>query len=393
MKILIAGGGIAGLTAALCFAEDGHDVTVLEQAAAFGEVGAGLQIGPNGMRVMQALGLEAELRRTAFEPERIEMRFGESGKTIFTIPLKDKAIDRWGAPYLHIHRADLISIFENACNTAPNIEVRFNTQLQSVEQTPTGVTVHLSGGDVDNADLLVGADGIHSVVQAHIVGPYVPRFTGCIAWRGVVPASKLTAHPPPPTACAWVGRGKHAVTYYLRGGELVNLVGVIERDDWREEGWSIEGKKEELRAEFEGWDPVIGDIIEQGDSFFRWALFDRPSLRRWVDGRVCVLGDAAHPMLPFVAQGAVMAMEDAWMLKSCLKGARSTVEALKTYQARRHARATHVQALSRKNATTFHHRNPMKRLMTYGPMWLAGNILPEIVHQRMDWIYGYDVTA
>ena len=153
------------------------------------------------------------------------------------------------------------------------------------------------------------------------------------------------------------------------------------------------GKKEELRAEFDGWYPVIGDIIEQGESFFRWALFDRPSLRRWVDGRVCVLGDAAHPMLPFVAQGAVMAMEDAWMLKSCLKGSRSIVEALKTYQARRHARATHVQALSRKNATTFHHRNPMKRLMTYGPMWLAGNILPEIVHQRMDWIYGYDVTA
>lgn len=246
---------------------------------------------------------------------------------------------------------------------------------------------------MDNADLLVGADGIHSVVQEHIVGPYVPRFTGCIAWRGVVPASKLTAHPPPPTACAWVGRGKHAVTYYLRGGELVNLVGVIERDDWREEGWSIEGKKEELRAEFQGWDPVIGDIIEQGESFFRWALFDRPPLRRWVDGRMCVLGDAAHPMLPFVAQGAVMAMEDAWMLKSCLKASRSVVEALKIYQARRHARATHVQALSRQNATTFHHRNPVKRLMTYGPMWLAGNILPEIVHQRMDWIYGYDVTA
>ncbi|MAI91572.1 FAD-dependent oxidoreductase [Ponticaulis sp.] len=393
MKIIIAGGGIAGLTAALCLSQDGHQVTILEQAPEFSEVGAGLQIGPNGMRVMQALGLEDKMRATAYEPERIELRFGQSGRVIFDIPLAERAVDRWGAPYLHIHRADLVGILETACMESDLISVKFNTRVQFVEQTSSEVRVHLPGGDEEVGDILVGADGIHSVVQEQILPPTVPRFTGNVAWRGIVRADELTEFSPPPTACAWVGRGQHAVTYYLRGGELVNFVAVVERSDWREESWSQAGPKDDLLRDFVDWDPVILNVITKGESFFRWALFDRPPLAKWVEGRVALMGDAAHPMLPFVAQGAVMAMEDAYMLAKSLRHARSVGDGLLTYQARRHARATHVQALSRKNSNTFHRRNPLMRLATYGPMWLAGHALPELVHQRMDWIYGYDVTA
>jgi len=181
MKIIIAGGGIAGLTAALCLSQDGHQVTILEQAPEFSEVGAGLQIGPNGMRVMQALGLEDKMRATAYEPERIELRFGQSGRVIFDIPLAERAVDRWGAPYLHIHRADLVGILETACMESDLISVKFNTRVQFVEQTSSEVRVHLPGGDEEVGDILVGADGIHSVVQEQILPPTVPRFTGNVA--------------------------------------------------------------------------------------------------------------------------------------------------------------------------------------------------------------------
>lgn len=394
MKIIIAGGGIAGLASALSLAGQGHQITLLEQAAAFGEVGAGLQISPNGMRVIAALGLEDELRAVAFEPTRIELRFGESGQVIFDVPLSDRAMDRWGAPYLHVHRADLLDVLVKAAEAHDAIDVRFGSRVQSWNSMLNQVEVHLNHGEICRADVLIGADGIHSIVREQMLGPDVPRFTGCIAWRGVVEMGKLKDHPPPPTACAWVGKGKHAVTYQLRCGKLANIVGVVERSDWRQESWSEAGTKAAFLNDFEGWHPTITNMIEQGDDYFRWALFDRAPLRRWAEGRVALIGDAAHPMLPFVAQGAVMALEDAWMLGRCLhRYAHDVPDALKTYEAKRHARATHLQRLSSQNKTTFHHRNPMTRLSTYGPMWLAGHILPELVHQRFDWIYGYDVTA
>lgn len=394
MKIIVAGGGIAGLASARALAGQGHQIILLEQAAAFGEVGAGLQISPNGMRVIAALGLEDEVRAVAFEPSRIELRFGQSGQVIFDVPLSDRSMDRWGAPYLHVHRADLLDVLVRAADANPSIDVRFGTRVQSCHSSLNEVEVHLNHGEVCSADVLIGADGIHSIVREQMLGPDVPRFTGCIAWRGVVEMDKLKNHPPPPTACAWVGKGKHAVTYQLRGGKLANIVGVVERSDWRQESWSEAGIKAAFLKDFEGWHPIITNMIEQGDDYFRWALFDRAPLRRWVDGRVALIGDAAHPMLPFVAQGAVMALEDAWMLGRCLhRHAHDAPDALRTYEAKRHARATHVQRLSSQNKTTFHHSNPVSRLSAYGPMWLAGHLLPEIVHQRFDWIYGYDVTA
>ena len=226
-----------------------------------------------------------------------------------------------------------------------------------------------------------------------MLGPEQPRFTGNVAWRTVVPVKKLGKDVPPPTACAWMGKGRHAVTYLLRGGELANFVGVVERDDWTIESWTEQGSKAEAAKDFAGWHPSITRLIAESENMFRWALFDRQPLKKWTQGRVTLLGDAAHPMLPFLAQGAAMATEDAWVLASTLTQNRSSVpEALQTYQNKRLPRTSKVQAGSRANAKTFHKTHPLAQLTTYGPMWVAGKLAPSIVRQRLNYLYAYDPT-
>lgn len=395
MNILIAGGGIGGLSAALCCLHFGHKVTVLEQANYLGEVGAGIQLPPNAMKIFMALGLEEKIAVNAFSPEAIETRMGESGTTIFTIPLGNAAQIRWGAPYLHIHRGDYITALKEALMAkAPNC-IKLGAALISYTQNEGGVTALLANGETVGGDVLIGADGIHSTTRAQMLGPDAPSFTGNVAWRAVVPIEKLGDNAPSPTACAWMGKGRHAVTYRLRRGTLANFVGVVERDDWTEESWNTKGRKEDALKDFANWHPSITQLIEDVDesALFRWALFERPPLNRWVDGRVALLGDAAHPMLPFLAQGAAMAVEDAWALAAELSASDQNVPAaLKTYQARRLARTAAVQASSRANAKTFHKRTFTSQFATYGPMWLAGKMVPTIVHRRMDWLYGYDET-
>lgn len=394
MHIIIAGGGIGGLTAALCLAKFDHEVTLLEQAPAFTEVGAGLQIGPNGMKVLRALGLEEAARSVAFEPERIELRFGESGRTIFTIPLGARAEARWGAPYLQFHRADLMGVLADAVMAHPNIAIENAARVVGYEEEERAINVKLSDGMIFSGDLLVGADGIHSIVREQMLGKETPVFTGCVAWRGVVPFERLKKHPTPPTAAAWVGRGKHAVTYRLRRGELVNFVGVVEQDAFHEESWSARGTKTQIARDFDGWHPVIREIIEEGEEFFRWGLFGRPVIEDWCSPRAVLLGDAVHPTLPFLAQGAVMAIEDAWVLADCLSVRSEPLRLrLTKYQQRRLPHTRRIQDNSRRNKTIFHLESPIARLGVYGPMKLGGMLTPGIVISRMDWMYGQDVTT
>ncbi len=394
MKVLISGGGIGGLTTALCCLHHGHEVTLLEQSPVIGEVGAGLQIPPNAMKIFGALGVDDRIRATAFEPERIETRMGEGGMTLFTIPLATAAQHRWGAPYLHSHRADYIAALKEAVEDRAPGTIRLNNIVTGYRQQQDGVAALLAGGEEVTADVLIGADGIHSAIRKQLLGPDHPRFTGNVAWRAVVPIDRLGQHAPAPTACAWMGRGRHAVTYRLRQGTLANFVGVVERADGQSESWSDQGNREEALRDFAGWPPVITTILEQADHLFRTALFDRPPLPHWSEGRVAPLGDAAHPMLPFLAQGAAMAVEDAWALAAELsRPGQDVPAALHTYQARRLARTAKVQARSRANAKTFHRRSLLGRLGTYGPMWVGGRVAPQIVHQRMDWLYGHDETC
>ena len=396
MKIIVSGAGIGGLTAALCFIQQGAEVTVLERAPELGDVGAGIQVPPNAMKVFENLGLDNELAKIAFRPEAIEARMGRSGLGLFNIPLADAAIARWGAPYLHIHRADYIAVLETALRKQAPSAIQLGAELVSYSQNETGVTALLVDGTEVTGDVLIGADGIHSPIRETMLGPQAPVFTGNVAWRAVVPIEKLGDLPPRPTACAWMGAGKHCVTYRLRRGELANLVAVVERDNWtpesRSESWVERGTHEEALADFQGWHPTITRILSEATELYRWALFDRAPLQTWIDGRVALLGDAAHPMLPFMAQGAAMAVEDGFVLANELAKANDVRQGLYAYQQKRLKRTAVVQAGSRANAKTFHRRSLATQLATYGPMWLAGKIAPTVIHARQDWLYGHDVT-
>lgn len=392
MRAIIVGGGIGGLTAALAVRHFGWDVTVLEQAQELGEIGAGLQISPNAMKVFEALGVDTQLAEVAFRPEAIELRMGVSGMDLIRTPLGETAVKRWNSPYFHVHRADLVSVLrEKLAECAPD-GVTLGAEVTGYDAFKETAAATLSDGSKVEGDILIGADGIHSVIREQMLGPDAPVFTGNVAWRAVVPVEKLGEHAPNPVAGAWMGRGKHAVTYLLRRGQLANLVAVVEREDWTSESWTAQGTKAEALEDFGDWHPTIKAMIEQADSLYRWALYDRPPLPRWTDGPVALLGDAAHPMLPFMAQGAAMAIEDAWVLASSLNDTRDASAALTAYQAKRLPRTARAQAGSRANAKTFHQRSALGRLRNYGPMWLAGRVAPQIGLQRMDAIYGHDVT-
>ena len=413
-KVLIAGGGIGGLTAALACLHHGHEVVVLEQAAELSRVGAGIQIPPNAMKVLQALKLDAEIIQRGFSPLALEARMGTTGLRLFQIDIGAATADTgcWGAPYVQIHRADYVDVLATALAARAPEALVTNASVNSFTQNGKGVSVILNDGRRFDGDVLIGADGIHSVVRRQLFGADHAVFTGNSAWRATVPIEKLGDYAPPPTACVWMGRGRHCVTYRLRGSQLVNFVGVVEHNNWpndfhvaslQDEAWSRQGSKQEMQADFAGWHKTITHLIEQLETPHQWALFDRQPMKNWVQGRVALLGDAAHPMLPFMAQGAAMAVEDGWSLAAALASVTpNTVTvmqdgddvrvALARYQRHRLKRAHRAQAASRDNAQTFHQRSLWGQVKTYAPMWLGGKVAPNAVRARLDWLYEYDVT-
>lgn len=392
MKALIVGGGIGGLTAALCLADAGVAVELYERSTAPGWTGAGIQISPNGVRVLSRLGLKPALDDVAFRPEALEMRLGRSGTQLFAIPMRDEAVRRFGEPYCHIHRADLVAVLADALGARAPGAIRLGKAAQSFSQSASAVELTLSDGTSASGDVLIGADGIHSLVRTQMFGQAQARFTGNVAWRVVVPAASLAADLIPPTACVWVGPGRHAVTYYLRRGELVNFVGVVERDDWQHESWTEQGSLADLAADYAGWAKPITSLIAQATEAHRWALFDRDPLPSWSEGRATLLGDACHPMLPFLAQGAVMAIEDAWVLSRKLQIAADISAALRDYETARKPRTARVQKGARRQMGLYHKRGMLDQFATYAPMWLAARLTPGIIHSRQDWLYGVDVT-
>lgn len=373
--VLIVGGGIGGLTAALCLARKGLAVHVFEQSE-MDEVGAGIQLSPNCTRILDYLGLDQALSKVCFLPEAVEMRHWKSGKTLSRNSLGSDMISRYGFPYYHVHRLDLIEILHQKARQSADIQLH-RERIDEFAQTERGVSVnnHSVLGDV-----LIGADGIHSVVRAGLFGTEPPRFTGNVAWRGLVDAGKLPQDLVRPVATVWWGHGKHFVHYYVRRGELVNCVCVIEKSGWEVESWQERGKHSELKADFSGWHGTIQRLIDNmnPDECFKWALFDRTPLRTWSKGRVTLVGDACHPTLPFVAQGAAMAIEDAAVLADCLDGADDITKALRQYESRRMRRTARIQEQSRKNARIFHMRPPLSWLRDLAASHVGGRTMHEL---------------
>ena len=390
MNVLIAGGGIGGLTAALCLAQVGHRVSVLEQASEFGEIGAGIQLSPNCTRVLHHLGLAADLEACAFLPEGTQFRHWRSGKVISQRPLGQVAVQRYGAPYYHIHRGDLLRVLVTAARQQAGISLHLNERVESVQQDVDGVAVNTQQGHYQ-ADLLVGADGIHSVVRGYLWGEAKPTFTGNVAWRALVPTNALPEGLVRPMSTAWWGPHKHFVHYYVRQGEYVNCVCVVEKAGWEVESWTEPGDYDELKSDFAGWHSDIQTLIESADrsSLFKWALFDRPPMSAWGQGRITLLGDACHPTLPFMAQGAAMAIEDGAVLAGCLPSPQTSVVdlevALQRYETLRKPRTAGIQNGSRRNARIFH--------MTGIQAWLRNRAASRAGGSTMDKLFAYNALT
>lgn len=390
MRVLIAGGGIGGLSAAAALLRHGVDVDVYEQAPELKEVGAGVQLAANGTRVLYALGIVEALKALSCEAQGKEIRHWRSGETWKLFDLGPASIERYGAPYFTVYRPDLLDVLARAVRRAKPDALHLGARCRAFVQEDDSVTLELESGATVRGDALIGADGVHSRIRQTLFGADRPEFTGVVAWRGIVPMARLPAHMARMVGSNWVGPGGHVVHYPLRAGQLMNFVGALERADWRVESWSARGTREELAGDFRGWHPDIQAFIDAIDTPYKWALMVRPPLERWSVGRVTLLGDAAHSMLPFLAQGAVMAIEDGYVLARCL--ALHPVEAaLQRYEAARRERTRRTVEGSAANMHRFHNRSladPVEGHRFIDREWASPRIA-----ERYEWLFHYDATT
>lgn len=390
-SVAIVGGGVGGLAAAVALARRGAEVTVIEQARALGEVGAGLQIGPNGVAALEALGLRPAAAGVATQPEAVELRDGQDARLVARLPLGSGFLARYGRPYWQIHRADLLAVLAEAAEAA-GVRLRTGARVAGVVARPGGVRLDLADGAAMEADLVIGADGLRSALRGALFEGQPPRFAGAVAWRGLVPAERLPLGLLAPSATVFMGPGRHLVAYPLRRGAVWNFVAVEERRAWAEEGWSVSADPAELRAAFAGWAEPAARLLAAVEKTFLWGLFLHPPLRSWTRGRIALLGDACHPMTPFLAQGACMALEDAWVLAQALDETDDPQAGLKAYEARRIGRTTRVQRAAADAGRVYHLRQPLIRRGAHLGLAAASRLAPGLLLGGFDWLYGVDVA-
>ncbi|VVO12887.1 6-hydroxynicotinate 3-monooxygenase [Pseudomonas fluorescens] len=367
LNIAIAGAGIGGLTAAIALHRAGHQVTVFEQSKAFLRVGADINLTPNAVRALDGLGIGAAVRIPAARPTHRISRMWDSGEETSRLEMSDAAEQKYGAPQLTIHRADLLAAL---AEVFPLEQVQFAKRAERVEQTDNGIHLHFKDGSQHRCDVLIGADGIHSVVRNALFGEEHPRFTGVVAYRAVVPA-ELVAHVPNIQAFTkWWGPNPQSqiVTFPLNQGKDIFIFATTAQDSWHEESWTSAGDADELRSHYQAFHPDARALLEACSDVLKTALYERDPLPFWSKGAITLLGDACHPMMPFMAQGAGQAIEDAVVLGRYLQDLDSpaqVAQALQAYQQARLERTSQIQIGSR------------------GNQWLkdGGNA---------DWVYGYD---
>lgn len=381
MKIVVVGAGIAGLAVSRALALRGASVTVLEQACEITEVGAGLQISPNGFAVLEALGLGDQLAENAVQAQAVSLRDYRKGEVV-----RLDLTRLQNRNYYFVHRADLIDLLANGAREA-GVKIRL---LQHVDRIVPGTPpqVHLKSGTTLHPDVLIGADGLHSPTRSALNGSDQPFFTKQVAWRATIPNTLNL----PPVARVHMGPGRHVVSYPLRGGSQINLVAVQERRQWVEESWTQSDTPDNLRLAFQDFGPEVQQMLDQVSQVHLWGLFRHPVAAKWYAENTAILGDAAHPTLPFLAQGASMGLEDAWALAEELSTTDHVSAGLAAFQARRRARATKVINAASGNAWKYHLGFGPLRLAAHTALKLGGTLMPDRMLHQFDWLYLHDET-
>lgn len=383
-KVLIAGAGLGGLAAAACLIKRGFDVHVFEQAPQLGEIGAGVQQSANSAKVLYDLGLREALEKVAVRPNDYEFRRYDTGELLHKIPFAGAHEKQHGAPYYHFHRADLHKVLADKVLSMSPDRITLNARATGFTEDAGGVTLRLADGSTARGDVLIGADGIKSAIRAQIVGETSANYTGYVAWRVTVPRSRLPADLMEIVGQVWCGPKNHAVVYWIRSGQILNFVGCPERSAWEDESWTQRRPWEELKADYAGWHPKIQAILDAADrdECYRWALNNRKPIYNWSTGRVTLMGDAAHPTLPFLAQGACMAIEDGCIIARALAGSDSVSSALQTYQRARVDRCARVVNESTEHGGLYHIVDADEMRKAFAAKNLA--------KERSEWLYNYD---
>ena len=377
MNIAIIGAGIGGLTAALALKRHGATVTVYEQATEIGEVGAGIQFSANAMRALYDLGL-TPLDWPHNAPKAAFLCDYETGHIVSKVAL-NTCLDQ---PFLQFHRADLITaLYDTAQKRGIQIKLGHKVDILAANGGLGGQTY----------DLVVGADGVRSSTRSTHFSGQPPAFTGQVAWRAIIDSDSESVQFQNKTH-VFMGPHKHVVVYPLRGGQQINIVAIEERAEWVEESWNHLGDPKQLCTLFKSWTDPLYTLLQKSDAPIVWGLFAHPPLETWANDRIVLLGDSAHPMVPFIAQGACMAIEDAWVLADQLVKKSNISQALQAYESIRKARATKVQETALKSGRIYHEANPIKRMILHTGMQLTSRFAPQIMARHYDWIYNYDVT-
>lgn len=381
-KIAVVGAGIGGLALAAGLRRHGIACEIFEQADRFGDAGAGVQIAPNAARLLHRLGIGERIDEVAIKPEAVEMRHWRDNRIIACTPLGAECAQRYGAPYYTFHRADLHRVL---LDLIPRPRIHLNHRCTGVSECDEGVTLHFANGATWQGDLVIGADGVRSTVRAALV-PDNPRFSGQVMYRGLVPADHLPHLAGPPRVRLWLGPNQHCVSYPIASGGLFSFGATLAIGDSIPENWMQPGNVEDLAAAYRGWHQDVQRIIDVLDNVSRWALYDRDPVTRWSGKRVTLVGDAAHPMLPFIAQGANQAIEDAFALAKCFTSATSAriPDSLAAYERARVARTAEVQRVSRNNGALFHLLEDDAQRERDSAM----SMKQELPNQA--WLFGYD---
>jgi salicylate hydroxylase len=390
-KVLIVGGGIGGITALLALRQRGIVAELFEQAAAFGQVGAGLQVSCNATRILRALGLGGALAHVAYYPEGRDYRAWDNGDRLYYTPLGERAEANFGAPYYTAHRADLLDVLLGGLEAG---SFHLGSRIERFDQDDDGVTITLADGTTVTGDILIGADGIHSTVRGQVFGTELPRYTGNVAWRGLVPAERVAHLDVAKVAGVWMGPNRSIVQYYIAAGKTFNWIGISRSEQPARESWLAEGRIEDALAEYAGWHDTIRTIIAATPRVLRQALYDREPLPDWRIGRVVLLGDAAHPMMPFYAQGAAQSIEDAYVLAGCLAAAPDEpIAALDRYVKLRQPRTAWMQGLARREEQLYQMNDASEIAARNARM--RANRIPEtaIFPPEQERLYGYDAEA